>query len=596
MNTRRTKTDWRIVIIISFLIFITFVPQPAFSQIEPITANLNRENYSTDDLVILTVTVINDDSPQQLRPILPNLSGLAVINFDIATNVRNINGRIQTESIYTYQLQPRRTGEITIPPIAVKVDGEIYRTASLSFMVRQGNPPAPATGQWSAPPNITPPKNLKSQDLFVEAVADISTPYVGQQLTYTFRFYQAIKLYTKPQFELPIFNGVDTSGLPVREYNLEAAGRTYLVTELRTLLFPHFDGNIIIGPALMSIPGNFFEESIQLYTEPVMLQTKPLPNNAPAGFKGAVGQYQLESWISPQVAVANQPASYQVAISGAGDIRALPEPVWPRFKEWRIYDSSTSLTLDSSQGQMTGTRIYERLIIATQTGDFTIPQTKFVYFDPITEEYKTLTGKSHSIRVIPAPTPDSDTATAMALAAQPTATTGPPARPVNPRLADSQSSTFPLIISVVAVLLWLICAAVPIATVMGAGGFWLWQKYQHQTEEKAQELKLPATKMHPQLAAALVQLNNDNYKAVSQVLHDYLADTLGVSTRGLTQTDLSKRLKEKGVPKSLINKIKDYLNRSEMARFGPGADDNGWELLARTDELLFELDKVVEGL
>ncbi len=590
----------RLVLILTSIFIFIASTQNARSQSSPITATVNHSNYSTDELVVLTVTLINDDSPQQLRPILPPLEGLAVINFDIATSVREVQGRIQTEVVYTYELQPRRTGSITIAPITVEVDGQTFKSAPLSFAVSQGSAPLPSPGNAVTPSSIVPPANLKGQDFFVESVVNLSTPYIGQQIIYTFRFYQAINLYNQPKYEMPIFTGLDTIGLPVGEYNLDVADRTYLITELQTALFPKTDGNTVIGPARLTFPGNYFEEPVEFYTEPVVLRVKSLPTNAPPGFNGAVGQYQIEAWFSPQVAVINQPSTLKVAISGIGNIHALPEPIWPRLNGWRTYDSLDSLTTDMKEGQVTGTRVFERMIISDRLGDFSIPPTKLVYFDPIASEYRTISTKSLAGRVIPAPTPNPATATA--IAALPAATPAsavnifdPPAsldgRAVNQVLPDSLGSALRVVVPLALAFLWAICA-IPVAAAVGAGTFWMWHKRQQPLEEKPETLHQPAKKTHPALAAAMAA-NDDNFKVVSQALNIYLGDALQVSVKGLTQTDLANRLLERGLPKALVDKIEAYLAQSEMGRYGPKSDDDeGWELLARTEELLFELDNI----
>ena len=224
--------------------------------------------------------------------------------------------------------------------------------------------PAPSPGNAASPPNIVPPPGIEGQDFFVESVVDLPTPYVGQQVVYTFRFYQAIKLYRPPQHEMPIFNRMDTIGLPVQQYNLDVGNRTYLITEIRTALFPKTAGNVRIGPAQLVLPGNYFEEPVEFYTGPATLQVKTLPGNAPTGFNGAVGQYQIEAWFSPQIAVVNQPGTFSVAVSGTGNVHTLPEPIWPNLSGWRPYDSLTNATTEMSDGRMIGTRIYERLIMS----------------------------------------------------------------------------------------------------------------------------------------------------------------------------------------------------------------------------------------
>ena len=59
----------------------------------------------------------------------------------------------------------------------------------------------------------------------------------------------------------------------------------------------------------------------------------------------------------------------------------------------------------------------------------------------------------------------------------------------------------------------------------------------------------------------------------------------------MTQTELAKRLQEFGLSNNLTGKIKDYLAESETGRFGP-KNDEGWDLLARTDDVLYELDGI----
>jgi hypothetical protein len=579
-----------------FIIFLLAIAPHGYAQDSPITVTVNKNHYTTDELVTLSVTVI-DASPEQPRPILPELDGLAVIDFNIASNVSTVQGQIYTEVVYTYKLQPRRTGSLIIPSIPVKIDGQVFKSAPISIMVTQGSPPAPSPGNAVAPQDIIPPSDLTGQDFFVEALVDIPSPYIGQQFIYTFRFYQAIQVHRQPQFEMPIFNGLETIGLPVQEYNLDLADRTYLITEIRTALFPKTVGSIHIGPARLMFPGNYFEQPIELYTEPLTLQVKPLPDNAPPGFAGAVGQYTIEAWFSPQVAVHNQPSTYSVVISGVGNVRALPQPIWPPLHEWRTYDSLTSMTTDIKDGQMVGTRVYERLIISDQLGDITIAPTTFVYFDPIAAEYRTISTKPLSVRVIPVPTPNPATATAIATA--PTATpiaaldssaapTPPNNQFVNRVLADSLEPAWQTVVPF-GLILVAACGAIPLAMATGAGGLWLWQKRQQRLKAEAEALKSPGQKMHEALLKALPG-NDDNYRVVSRALNAYLSEVLQAPTKGLTRTELAKQLQKRGLDKAQIDKINDYLAQSEMGRFGPKTDDAGWELLAKTDALLFELD------
>ncbi|MCB0208676.1 MAG: BatD family protein, partial [Anaerolineae bacterium] len=558
-----------------------------------------------DDVVVLTVTAIND-SPRQPRPILPPLDGLSVIDLDIATNVSLVGGEIQTEVVYTYQLQPRRTGTLTIPPIPIKFnDDDVVETTSISFEVTQGAPPAPSPNHAVLPGHIVPPADLEDQDFYVEAVVDHESPYLGQQIIYTFRLYQAIKLYRQPQLEMPIFSSFETLGMPVQEYNLDIGDRTYLVSEIRTALFAKSTGSINIGPAQLIFPGSFFEEAVELYTKPLEIEVKPLPDDAPPEFTGAVGQFDIEAWFSPQVAVINQPSTLSVAITGVGNINTLPDPIWPPLHQWRTYDSFKSQSMNMKNGQMQGTRVYERLIVSDKIGDITIPPSRLVYFDPVAGEYRTASTKSLKVRVIPPPTPDAASATATAAAVVSAATpvgqvgnfgvdTNNEPATIKPNFADSLESGWSVVLPMGVVLVWTLCAGIPAAVVVGAGGLWLWQKRQEQNRLEADVIKQPKETMHSAVAQAIAA-SDDNYLAVSRALNSYLGQRLDTSVKGLTRTELADRLKAHGLSVMQIHKINDYLAQSEMGRYGPQTDNAGWDLLAKVDKLLFELDKKAEA-
>lgn len=588
-------------LLITFLwLSLLFWPQPVAGQESQITATVNRNELSTDELITLTVNVVAS-SAQQPRPILPELDGLAVIDLTIGTNMSLVNGQIQTEVTYTYKLQPLRAGSLTIPPISVKIDERTFQSEPIPITVTQGAAPAPSPGNAGRPDTITLPEELNGQDFFVEAVVDLSEPYIGQQIIYTFRFYQAIRLYRQPQHDMPIFTGFTAIGLPVREYNLTIEDTTYLVSEIRTALFPEVDGTFTLTPARLTFPGNFFEKPIELKTKPVTIQVKPLPTDAPPGFKGAVGQYQIEAAFSPQVAVLNQPSTLSVAISGVGNISTLPEPIWPVLKGWRVYDSLDSFNIDTQGEALSGTRVFERLIISENLGDITIPQTKFVYFDPVAGQYQTISSRSIPVRVIPAPTPDP---AATPVTAPSNSLPNPAATPAvslldqkaSQILAGPADSSWQAFVPAAAVLFWAVCGAVPIATLIGAGVVWWWQKrtVQAKPKPKAGPLQAPTQRTHPALSRAIPGAGN-NFKATSQALNNYLTDVLGISTWGLTHSDLIARLQERGLSKTLVDKVKECLIQSEIGRYGPKSDDEGWALLAQTDDLLFKLDAALKS-
>jgi hypothetical protein len=122
----------------------------------------------------------------------------------------------------------------------------------------------------------------------VEAEVDNPNPYLGQQVVYTFRYYESgLGMLDQPHYQPPQFTGfwAEKEGDP-QQYQAQANGQIYNVTELRTVLFPTKTGPLTIDPAHLVTTGGFFGQGGGLQSQPITLEVKPLPGNAPASSKG----------------------------------------------------------------------------------------------------------------------------------------------------------------------------------------------------------------------------------------------------------------------------------------------------------------------
>ena len=90
-------------------------------------------------------------------------------------------------------------------------------------------PGSPGSQGNQAPP-LDPadaPTELTGQAFFIEAEVDNPNPYQGEQVLYTFRFYQAESLYDQPEYQSPSFTGFwsEEQSEEQTDYTTEAAGR-----------------------------------------------------------------------------------------------------------------------------------------------------------------------------------------------------------------------------------------------------------------------------------------------------------------------------------------------------------------------------------
>ncbi|MFO7680648.1 MAG: BatD family protein, partial [Chloroflexota bacterium] len=415
-----------ILVTIGSIIALFVLALPSFAQDSPITAVIDRSELSTDESLVLTITVAGLGSNIS-EPEIPYLDGLNIVDSGRSSQISIVNGNTSSSTLYQYRLQPARPGDVVIPPISITIDGQTYSTAPLAVRVTQGGgaAAAPALGQAAPAPAQTAPVSteLNGQDLFVEAAIDNPAPYQGEAIDYTFRFYQAVNLFRDPNYQPPSFTGFWTDGEPFQtDYTVEAAGRTYRVSEVHHTLIPTANGDVVIEPTTLNIPGSLFERERVLQTRPLNVAVQPWPQGAPADFKGAVGKFAISAKVDTTETKVNEPVTLEVILTGEGNVDTAGDPVWNEGAEWRTFEQQATTNSTKQDGKIVGQKVYQRLLIPTEAGELTIPAISYSYFDPETAVYHTTTTEPITINVLPG--------------AATTAVIGQPAAPIQPEIAS----------------------------------------------------------------------------------------------------------------------------------------------------------------
>ena len=130
---------------IGFLLFLHFLyagggwSHVALAQ-SPITAEVDRTTVSTDEELLLTVTV-NGELVSIPRPDLSSVEDFAVVSSGTSTQISIINGQLTSQGIFRYRLRPLQAGDAVIPPIRVTIDGQNFQTEPISIKVEPGVSP-----------------------------------------------------------------------------------------------------------------------------------------------------------------------------------------------------------------------------------------------------------------------------------------------------------------------------------------------------------------------------------------------------------------------------------------------------------------------
>ena len=227
--------------------------------------------------------------------------------------------------------------------------------------------------------------------LFIRASVDNDHPYLGQQVTYSLKIYQrrdADLSSVRVRYSPPSFAGFwNSQQTRQEEYDETAGSIEYRVVEVRTVLFASVVGAGEIEPAALEFSTGGQTSSGRLESPAVPVKVRPLPVPEPARFTGAVGRLQVSASLDAAEGRLNEPVLLTVAISGEGNIEALPDPDWPDFSGWRVVESPVRVESRVVAGQITGNRTYEIALMPEQAGSLSIPGIRYPYFDPALEQY-----------------------------------------------------------------------------------------------------------------------------------------------------------------------------------------------------------------
>jgi len=136
---------------------------------------------------------------------------------------------------------------------------------------------------------------------------------------------------------------------------------------------------------------------VEIKSEPVALEVKPLPPNAPPSFSGAIGNFTMLTDAKPKDVQVGDPITVTTEISGRGNFDRVNAPAVEDERGWHKYPPSSKFKQDDEVG-ISGTKTFETVLSPNEKKQ-TLPLLAFSYFDPIKEHYVTLRSEPVAINV-----------------------------------------------------------------------------------------------------------------------------------------------------------------------------------------------------
>jgi len=392
------------IMIRATLILWLLLAAPGIAHAVDAEATVDRNRIAMGESVALTVTISGGSG---------NVDTSAIRDFQVAgtgtsTNIQIVNGTVTKQIRYTYTLLPRRHGRLKIPPLSVTSDREKILTREIPIVVSR---------QGKEPPG--------EKDVFVKAGVNRQDPYEGQQILYTFRFFQAVRT-ANLRFKKPAFEGFTAKemGEP-RRFGTTIAGRRYDVTEVGFVLIPEKPGNVTVDPAVLycdiivqkrsgggrTLLDSFFDDpflgrterrSRTLQTAPVDITVKPLPTyKGKEEFSGLVGQFTLEASLDKAQLKMDESATLSVIVKGTGNIIDAEMPALSVPDALKIYPDSPEEEIGTGPEGFTGKKVFRSALVAVRPGGVDIGPFHLSYFDVAAGDYRTLTVPVIPLSVLP---------------------------------------------------------------------------------------------------------------------------------------------------------------------------------------------------
>ena len=418
----------------AFLIGITagiFAADFAFADPPSVTAVLSNSETAVGEMVELQIKVTGPGDANPPEEI--SIDGLEIHATGQSRQFEIHNFSTRSSVTYNYTILPLRAGRFTIPPQTVRAGGSLLRTPELTLNVAD----APGRSSGAGPSRGTQSQSVRASDLvFAELIVPKKTAYVGEIVPVQIRM--GFDPRVRPRLiEPPEITGQGFTAQKLQEsgQNSETInGRPYDVVTYKTAIAAARAGKFEVGPmkakAQVLVPrarsaprprsrspfdlfdlndpfsdpffSNPFAQmgerrEVEIKSEPVALEVKPLPLNAPPSFSGAIGNFTMSTDANPKSLQVGDPITVTTAISGRGNFDRVNAPVVEDERGWHKYPPSSKFKQDDEVG-ISGTKTFETVLSPNEKKQ-AVPVLAFSYFDPVKEQYVTVRSEPIAISV-----------------------------------------------------------------------------------------------------------------------------------------------------------------------------------------------------
>ena len=583
---------------LNYLTLLLFVVSGFFAQAQvSFEARVSKKKLGLNER--LRVDFVMNENGDNFIP--PSFDGFRVVGGP-QQSISNtfINGKRSFSKTFTYFLNPKEQGTLTIAAAEVTIQGDVYKTEPISIAVSKA---------IDRPRGTNDVEYLVDENLHLVAEISNTKPYLNEGINVVYKLYfrSPIKVSDAREIESPKFVDFWTYDIKIPQLKIERGtykGEPYsVVVWKKMVLYPQKTGKLALDPLtlniMVDIPTNrrdFFGNTLYKQVNRTItagrrnITTKALPTEGqPENFSGAVGTFDFDVLLNKDVLKASESFQLRVKIKGKGNLSLfeLPEITAPNSLEVYEpeYKDNINVTLRGMQGVVENTYT----IVPQYQGKFPIPEVSFSYFDPKAERYKTLSSQSQLVNVFEGPS------------AAPTSAS--PAKLANNVLEVPTDGSFKFIKLKTAFEPTFNAAfykskpfyLLSLAPFLLLGVFLVVRRGQLSRAKDVEGLQQRKANQLARkfLSEAKKQTNNHSafYEALERALHNYLKAKIKLETTDYSKAKILELLQEKAVVHSDAQAFVGLLENCDLARFTPATEGGTQDDYNKAVAVISRIDK-----
>ncbi len=333
---------------------------------------------------------------------LPIIDGLDISQPARSEQTSVMNFKVSRRVELSFAVQPTRRGEVIIPALNIMTDQGRVRVAETRYEVVEAT-----VGQTNLNIDdiVTGMLRLPSEPVYNGQVIDISYLLIGST-----RF--SVNISSSPEWS-PGDLLVEPFGEPER-VTATISGEERPGLRYRTRALVRKTGPLSLSAVQQRINiqtgdnSGFFmsrprvEEFLITSNQPT-IDVKPLPAPLPEGFSGAVGHFTLESTVVPTEAQVGDPITWTVTLTGQGNWpEGITLPVREADVDFKVITPQSHKQMEEGQ-LFSGSLTEDVVLVPTRPGDYLLGAADFIFFNPETARFETVSSDSVTVAIESAP-------------------------------------------------------------------------------------------------------------------------------------------------------------------------------------------------